>query len=392
MTQYRTQNRKLAAKVETTPGTDASPTMASNAFVAINPQMPGGPGTIDNSAEITGSVDTGAPIIGGGGAGFTCQARLKGSGAAGTTVPEIDPLLRACGLQSAALATTHSGTATAATTSSITLAAGASSVADAYVGMPLRITSGAASGDVRVVTAYNGTTKVATVFPNFSASPGSTPGYSIDANHVYTPRATGFETVSLYDYLIRNSGNVRLRKLIGAAGTMTLSLVTRDIPTASFSLAGKFVTPTDVSDPGAPTLQSTVPPPAMGGYAGFGSASLRAKPTSLDLDLGNAVVSADDPSDEYGIDVAGIVRRQMSGSIVLPQELLSVRDVWTDFLGGTEQKLFWTWGSTAGNRVSIYAPRCRYTGREDRDVQGYMYEGLPFSLLGGASGLYMCFW
>lgn len=391
MTQYRTLNRKLLAKVESTAGQDAAPTVGANGFVAIDPQMPGGPQTIDNSSEITGAVDVGAPIVGGGGSGFTCSARLKGSGAAGTTLPELDPLYRACGLQSAALATAHSGTATAGTSSSLTLAAGASAVNDAYVGMPIRVTSGAASGDVRVITAYNGSTKVATVFPDFTNTPG-TPTYSIDANHLYTPRSTGFETISLYDYVIRNSGNVRLRKLLGAVGTMSLSLVTRDIPTVSFQLAGKFSTPTDVSDPGTVTLQSTVPPPAMAGYAGFGSGALKAKPTSLDLDLGNVIVAADDPSDTYGIDVGAIVRRQMRGSIVLPQELLSVRNVWSDFLAGTEQKVFWTWGSTAGNRVSIYCPRARYTGREDRDVQGFMYEALPFGLMGGASGFYLCFW
>ena len=391
MTQYRTLNRKLLAKIESSPGVDASPTVADDAFVAIDPQMPGGPQTIDNSSEITGDLDVAAPIVGGGGQGFSCSLRLKGSGDAGAVPPEFSALMRACGLQASAFATTHTGTAAAGSTSSLTLAAGASGVDGAYVGMPITPTSGAASGETRVCTAYNGTTKVAAVFPNFSTNPG-TPTYEIAENHLYKPRSSGLETVSIYDYVIRNTGDVRLRKLLGAVGNMSISLIARDIPTASFQFTGRFGVPTDVSNPGAVTVQQTIPRPWMGAKIGFGSASLLPKPTSIEINLGNQIIAADDPSDAFGIDAAGITRRQMTGSIVLPQELLSTRNVWSDFLAGGEQKLFTTWGNSAGNRVSIYCPRARYIGREDADVQGFMYERLPLGFMGGDSGLYICFW
>jgi hypothetical protein len=391
MTQYRTLNRKLLAKIESAPGVDAAPVVGTDAFVAIDPQMPGGPQTIDNSSEITGDLDVAAPIVGGGGQSFACSLRLKGSGAAGSAPPEFSPLLRACGLQVAALATAHTGTATAGTTSSLTLAAGASAVDGAYVGMPITPTSGAALGQTGVITAYNGTTKVATVFPNFSAVPG-TPTYEIAANHIYRPRSSGLETVSIYDYVIRNSGDVRLRKLLGAVGNMSLSLVARDIPTASFQFTGRFGVPTDVVNPAAVVVQQTIPRPFMGARLGFGSATLLPKPTAIEINLGNNIVAADDPSDAFGIDAAGITRRQMTGSIVLPQELLSTRNVWADFLSGGEQRLFATWGNSAGNRVSIYCPRARYIGREDADVQGFMYERLPLGFMGGDSGFFMCFY
>lgn len=60
-----------------------------------------------------------------------------------------------------------------ATTANITLAATASAQDDYYVGWTIRITSGAASGDSRTVSAYNGTTKVAVVSVVFSAAPGA---------------------------------------------------------------------------------------------------------------------------------------------------------------------------------------------------------------------------
>jgi len=57
----------------------------------------------------------------------------------------------------------YSGTAQAATLTSMTLPAGASSTSDAYRGMVLRITGGAGVWQQQVITAYDGTTKVATV-------------------------------------------------------------------------------------------------------------------------------------------------------------------------------------------------------------------------------------
>ena len=63
--------------------------------------------------------------------------------------------------------------------SSITLAAVSSSQDDYYVGWKVHVTSGAAIGDIRTVTAYNGTTKIATVTPAWTGAPAVGNGYSI---------------------------------------------------------------------------------------------------------------------------------------------------------------------------------------------------------------------
>src|SRR5262249_894890 len=57
----------------------------------------------------------------------------------------------------------QSGTAQAGASSTITLAAGASSTSDLYKGDRVKIYSGTGAGQTRTITAYNGSTKVATV-------------------------------------------------------------------------------------------------------------------------------------------------------------------------------------------------------------------------------------
>ena len=63
--------------------------------------------------------------------------------------------------------------------STITLAATASDVDDYYVGWTLRVTAGAASGDLRTVTAYDGTTKIATVGVAWTGAPVVTNTYHL---------------------------------------------------------------------------------------------------------------------------------------------------------------------------------------------------------------------
>jgi hypothetical protein len=65
---------------------------------------------------------------------------------------------------------------------SITLNSSASDQDGYYVGWEIKVTSGIASGDKRIISAYNGTTKVATVSANFTLAPGAAATY-----YVYNP-------------------------------------------------------------------------------------------------------------------------------------------------------------------------------------------------------------
>lgn len=73
----------------------------------------------------------------------------------------------------------HSGTAQAGAAGSITLASGASSTDDLYKGMLVKIYGATGAGQARTITAYNGTTKVATVAWNWITNPDSTSTYAL---------------------------------------------------------------------------------------------------------------------------------------------------------------------------------------------------------------------
>lgn len=72
----------------------------------------------------------------------------------------------------------RTGTAQAGATTSITLDAGASAVTNFYVNTTIQITGGTGAGQARLITAYNGTTKVATV-GTWATTPGASSTFAI---------------------------------------------------------------------------------------------------------------------------------------------------------------------------------------------------------------------
>jgi hypothetical protein len=73
----------------------------------------------------------------------------------------------------------RTNTATAGGATSITLDAASSAVTDFYKGCLVFVTSGTGSGQYRIITAYNGTTKVATVSPAWAVNPANGSGFAV---------------------------------------------------------------------------------------------------------------------------------------------------------------------------------------------------------------------
>ncbi len=77
-----------------------------------------------------------------------------------------------------------SGLIQASTATSVTLDGSASSTSHLYVGSGFIVTTGAGKGQSRLITAYNGSTRVATTDPFFIVQPSLNDGYSIVENPV----------------------------------------------------------------------------------------------------------------------------------------------------------------------------------------------------------------
>jgi hypothetical protein len=87
----------------------------------------------------------------------------------------------------------ETGTAQSGSSGSITLQSGATSIVDAFKRSFIYIISGTGAGQSREATAYNGTTKVATVAPNWSVNPDNTSVYRIVTQEHYEANTIGWD-------------------------------------------------------------------------------------------------------------------------------------------------------------------------------------------------------
>lgn len=379
MSTYRTRNQLLLAEPEAVSGTEESPTPGSNA-IKVTTDLRWTPNfqTLQTN-YVQGTITRSRPVPGGGNVGLRAGCYLKGSGAGGTA-PEFGALLRGCGMAVKTLASALTGTAQAGASGSITLAAlGPSSTDDLYKGMVIRTTGGTGSGQRRVVKAYNGTTKVATVNVAWSVTPDATTTYSIDAQVVYSPLTDSPETVTLWAYQHHNNpaSDSRLRRIKGAMGNWQIGVAPREFVTLNFDFIGQMpANPTDVAKPSAPTYQDVAPERFTSATVYLGTEIV--KISRFDLSNGGQIEMFDDPAALEGYDIAQMVDRETAGTIVPSKVLLATRDAFADWRADTAKQIWLEQGSAAGKRWSLWLPEVVHTGFAEEDVRGLAAEGLPF--------------
>lgn len=385
MPDFRTANFVALAKVETTSGTDASPVPGTDAVALLGkPEFSEGPASLP-SQESTGGLDTGAPTPGGGGRGYRARVALAGSGTGGTA-PDWAPYMRGGGCAQTDRASDETGTAQAGAAGTITLAAGVTGI---NVGDLIETTGGTGPNQTRVITAWNNTTKVASVYPDWTTQPDVTTTYAVRASNLFVPASEALATLSVYDYARNNASgaNAILEKILGFSCDLGLEIAVGGRPELTVAGQGRFVEPSDVSDPGDPTLQTTLAPPFMGANFVLGGAETKVGTFSLGL---NSQVALDpDPGDTYGVDVADIRGRAIGGSMNPPKRLRSSFNSWSKFRLGTEHKLWVRWGTALGNSFSLYLPRVIITGVQDEDLSGGLRDSLTWRALGLDSAFYL---
>ena len=102
-----------------------------------------------------------------------------GSGYIQSDIINIASNSTAASLLSLMYQTFENGTAQAGTSTSITLRSGASSITDYYKDQVVMITSGTGAVQTNRITAYNGSSKIATVETTWATTPGATSTYVI---------------------------------------------------------------------------------------------------------------------------------------------------------------------------------------------------------------------
>lgn len=307
------------------------------------------------------------------------QVEMAGSGAA-ATAPRFSSLLKACGMAETITSAAVTGTATAGGAGTITLAAGASAVDDFYNGMVISITSGTGNGHIGLITDYVGSTKVATVQASTATFvPGASSAYSIAANVGYLPVSTGFASATIY---FNNDGV--LHKITGARGTFTLTAAVGGIPTIDFQLTGVYNAPTDTA---APTTtysdQSTPVIFKAGNTSAFSILNYTACLQSLSLNMANETVYRELVGCTKEV---MITNRASAGECMIEAPTIAQKDFFAIANNDTTGTLTLLHGSTAGNRVTLLAPKVDITNPSYADQDGIQMLNISYVAIPTTAG------
>lgn len=391
MSEYSDRNRLVLVKEETTIGVDAVPTPVANAIRLRNPSLTPQLNNVESN-EDTGALDDGASVPTTAMSTFRAQALMRGGGNPGVTLPPVTPFLKSAGMAVTTLAADVVGTAAAGAVGTITLAAGASAVDDFYRGQVIQLTGGAGSGQTRVIISYVGSTKIASVYPNWVTNADATSVYAIRKSHLFKPTSTSIPTLTVYQYdFRRDGGNPKLQKLLGGATQVSLNLSVSDLCYFDITTTGLMVNDTDPTAPAAGTFSTTNPIPLQSALIGHLD-NVQLKLRSLGVDLGNTVAQVQNVFATYGMDAGIITSRNLTGSLSSPRLLQTERDVVTSWQNGTESRFAIAWGSVAGNRFALTIDKMVYTGKTPDSVNSLIYESTPFSINGVNDGFLFCFW
>lgn len=357
--------KAVLLKLEAVYGTDAVPAVATDALLIDDeiraPQLELIYGPRNNARTFYGRQQQ---LIVGSKMNVGFDIELAGSGAAGTA-PKWGPALRACCMAEKVLAAAHAGTAQAGAAGAITLAVGASAVDNAYRPLRIRTTGGTGNGQVRVITGYNGTTKVATVTPNWTTPPDATTTYSIDAQVGYHPISAAIESASIYFYYAD-----KLHKLLGARGDASVRFMRGERPMASLEFQGLYGGIVDDSFPTGQVLTGFQTPLGVNNQntSLVSVHDFAAKLYSLEMRLANAVSYRNIP----GAEDVRINDREPSGSVEIEQPTIAQKDYPTIVRAGTLGQVSLTHGTSNGNKVAFDAIQAQLTnprsGSQDGDV------------------------
>ncbi len=270
---------------------------------------------------------------------------ITGSGAAGTA-PAYGPMNRACGRSETALAVAVADTAVAGGANSISLAATASAVDDAYKYLTIKITGGTGAGQARLISGYVGATKVASVREAWTTPPDVTSTYSIDAQVVYAPISGGFEAASMYV----NIDGV-LHKLWGVRGDRDLKLNGAGIPVYTYKFTGLYGGITD--EPLPPLTMSAWKVPLAVNNVNTGAFSIDGFTTNLyglEITGGNQVVHRDDIVGEEDVIITD---RKSAGSITIQAPTQAEKDFYALVKTAAVVPITVTHGKVAGEIVKL---------------------------------------
>ena len=181
----------------------------------------------------------------------------------------------------------------------------------------------------------------------------------------YAPVSEDYESATIEIREVSNDGTAKIKKILGARGTVTFEAEKGGLVRANFEFTGKYVEPTE----GAAFTQpspGTVPVAFQGvQFSLHGVGSLRIQ--SLEIDMANEVNPRNDVNDSTGNTSGIITGRAPTGTINPEQEDIATINFFNKVTTNAEGSMSFVLGTSAGNITTFTMPKTQITDSQDGD-------------------------
>jgi len=159
-----------------------------------------------------------------------------------------------------------------------------------------------------------------------------------------------------------------LHQLTGCRGSWVLEGKAGEPGKIAWDFTGLYAGPTDTTIPTDPTFNATLPPVLKSGDFSLGA--FEGTIENFKLDFGNEIVKRPDVNAASGFQAHFIKDRSVTAEIDPEATALSTFDPLTLLTAGTEQAMEITFGTAAGNRMTVSCPKVvldsvKYAEREN---------------------------
>ncbi len=384
----RPENSVAMFKIETTEGVDAVPTVA-DAFPFETGFQYNSPFTTEASSEVTGSLVAGAPEVIGQPAEITFRCRMKGANVAysATVKPPHHSLLIAAGKKGVFTAAVAAAALVAVSGAGVTLGASFSALAQAYRGMPLKLTGGTGGGRTSFITDYSAA-KVATLADSFDPALTTATQAEILPNWSYAGTSPKDQAARLTDHpsgtLYLNEDGV-LRKYVGCR--VSISEWGGDTARTgfyTFRLTGVYAGKLDAALPDAAVPLHSAPILAMG-VTGIDPAFLvnrnELPVATWSIAENTTQENPEDPNTAYGFGASQLGRREPELRCNPLATLVAARNAEAEIEAKTQYSALIRAIGGAYNRWAITTPLIQPIAADASTRGSLRAEGMRFRML-----------
>ena len=199
----------------------------------------------------------------------------------------------------------------------------------------------------------------------------------------YEPTSTQSEmkTLTFYEYTIGENSAI-LKKIVGAMGTVSITMEAGKVAKATFNFEGKYLEPIDASIPVVATSDYEQTEPQIVENSEYEYDNVAYVCRGVTMNLNNELYSRPDVNSPLGILETIITSRSWSGTMSPDMVAINTKNFFAAWKANTKAQLEMKVGATAGNIIEFVAPAIQLEKVNDSDDNGFAYQEIPFIMTG----------